>query len=179
MAPGHGPFGPVAAGHRADTVGETPPSCEGSFDMRPPLIRLAMLVIASFAFVACGPSSGSTTPTVTDAWARPGPIGGQSAAYFTITNPATTTEALVSATSPGASIVSVHETSVDGAGMSDMHPVARVDVPAGQSVEFKPGSYHIMLMGLTSELTAGGTIELHIVFEHAGTVVVKAAIRQA
>jgi copper(I)-binding protein len=36
-----------------------------------------------------------------------------------------------------------------------------------------------MLMGLTGELTAGGTIELHLVFEHAGEVVVKAAIRQA
>ena len=179
MAPRHGPFGPVVVAGRADTVGETPPHCEGSFDMRPPFIRLATLVIASIALVACGPSSGSTTPTVNDAWARPAPSGGQSAAYFTITNPATTAEALVSATSPGATMVSVHETSVDGAGMSDMHPVARVNVPAGQSVEFKPGSYHLMLMGLTSELTAGGTIELHLVFEHAGTVVVKAAIRQA
>ena len=147
--------------------------------MRLLFIRLATLVIASTAVVACGPSPAAATPTVTDAWARPAPGGGQSAAYFTITNPATTTEALVSATSPGASMVTVHETSVDGAGMSDMHPVAKVDIPAGQSVLFKPGSYHLMLMGLTGDLTAGGTIELHLVFEHAGTVVVKAAIRPA
>jgi len=146
--------------------------------MRPLLIRAAILAIVSIALVACSSSSGSAIPTVNDAWARPAANGGQSAAYFTITNPAATADALVSATSPGATTVSVHETSVDGSGMSDMHPVARVDVPAGQSVVFKPGSYHLMLMGLTGELAAGSTIELHLVFEHAGTVVVKAAIRQ-
>ena len=54
-----------------------------------------------------------------------------------------------------------------------------VDLPAGESVEFKPGSYHVMLMGLSNDLTVGGTIELDLVFEHAGTVVVKAEIRQS
>ena len=76
-------------------------------------------------------------------------------------------------------MVEVHETSVDGAGMTDMQPVAKVVIPAGQSVVFKPGSYHLMLMDLTAELTAGETIELDLVFEHAGKVVVRAAIRQA
>ena len=32
-----------------------------------------------------------------------------------------------------------------------MHPIARVDIPAGGSVAFKPGGYHLMLMGLTSD----------------------------
>lgn len=147
--------------------------------MRPLLVRLAVLVVAAIAFAGCSLASSAAAPTVNDAWARPAPTGGQSAAYFTITNSATTADALVSATSPGASMVGVHETAVSGSGMSDMHPVARVDIPAGQSVVFKPGSYHLMLMDLSGDLVAGGTIELHLVFEHAGTVVVKAAIRQA
>ena len=35
-----------------------------------------------------------------------------------------------------------------------------------------------MIMGLKSELAVGGTIELDLVFEHAGKVVVQAEIRQ-
>ncbi len=147
--------------------------------MRPLPTRLASLVVASIAVVGCSLASSPAAPTVNDAWARPAPAGGQSAAYFTITNPATTSDALVSATSPGAGMVDVHETSVDGAGMSAMQPVAKVVIPAGQSVVFKPGSYHLMLMDVTAELTPGGTIELDLVFEHAGKVVVRAAIRPA
>ena len=75
-------------------------------------------------------------------------------------------------------MATVHETSVDGAGTAAMKPVDRVELPAGDTVEFKPGSYHVMLMGLSKDLTAGGTIELDLVFEHAGKVVVKAEIRQ-
>jgi copper(I)-binding protein len=145
--------------------------------MRPLLSRLIVLIVAAVAVAACSTAT-SAAPTVNAAWARPAAAGGQSAAYFTITNPSTTADSLVSASSPGASTVDVHETNVDGAGMSAMHPVERVDIPAGQSVVFKPGSYHLMLMGLTDALTVGGTIELDLVFEHAGKVVVQAPIRQ-
>jgi len=58
-----------------------------------------------------------------------------------------------------------------------MHPVSRLDVPAGGSVQLKPGSYHLMLMGLTGDLVAGKTIPLELVFEHAGKIVVMAAVR--
>jgi len=62
--------------------------------------------------------------------------------------------------------------------MMGMHPVARLEVPAGGSVRLKPGSYHLMLMGLTGDLVAGKTIQLDLVFERAGKVVVAAEIRQ-
>ena len=35
---------------------------------------------------------------------------------------------------------------VDGAGMAAMKPVDQVELPAGDTVEFKPGGYHVMLM---------------------------------
>jgi hypothetical protein len=116
--------------------------------------------------------------SISGAWARPAAAGGQSAAYLTMTNTSGTMDALLSATSPAAGKVELHETSIDGSGMTGMHPVARVDVPAGQAVELKPGSYHLMLMGLTGELAVGKTIELDLVFEKAGKVVVQAEIRQ-
>jgi hypothetical protein len=134
-----------------------------------------MLVAVAVAVAAC--SSGAA-PSVSGAWARPAAAAGVSAAYFTITAPSGAADALLSATSPVADMVEIHETATDGTGMTSMDAVARVDVPAGSSVEFKPGGRHLMLMGLTSTLAPGSTIELDLVFEHAGKVVVQAEIRQ-
>jgi len=154
--------------------------------MRSHLARLFILAVAAISIAACGSSatpsgatpSGAVAISISDAWARPGPAGGQSAAYFTIKNTSGTADALLSGTSPGAAPVELHETSTDGNGMMGMHPVTRLDVPAGGSVQLKPGSYHLMLMGLTGDLVAGKTIPLDLVFERAGKVVVAAEIRQ-
>jgi copper(I)-binding protein len=146
--------------------------------MRPRFVLAVSLVLA---LAACSPGSSASSavgPTVTGAWARAAAAGGGSAAYFTLANPSGRADALLSASSPAAALASVHQTSVDGAGTAAMKPVDRVEILAGDTVEFKPGSYHLMLMGLSKDLTAGGTVELDLVFEHAGKVVVKAEIRQ-
>ena len=144
-------------------------------------LRLFCTLLLALAAIGCGSGAGASSavaPSVSGAWARPAAAGGQSAAYFTLSNPTGTADALISATSPAASMAAVHETSVDGSGTAAMKPVARVELPAGDTVEFKPGSYHVMLMGLSKELAVGQTIEIGLVFEHAGTVVVKAEVRQ-
>ncbi len=146
--------------------------------MRPRFVLAAALVLA---LAACSPGSTASSavgPTVTGAWARAAAAGGGSAAYFTLKNPTASDDALLSVTTPAADMAQVHETAVDGAGTAAMKPVDRVNIPAGDTVEFKPGSYHVMLMGLSKDLTVGGTVELDLVFEHAGKVVVKADIRQ-
>jgi copper(I)-binding protein len=75
-------------------------------------------------------------------------------------------------------MVQLHEVSTDAQGMTGMHHIDRLDIPAGQAVRLEPGGYHLMLMGLTAELEVGGTLELTLVFERAGSVVVQAEIRQ-
>ena len=45
-------------------------------------------------------------------------------------------------------------------------------------VELKPGSYHIMLIGLTRELVAGEKIDITLKFEKAGDVKVTAEVRE-
>ena len=47
----------------------------------------------------------------------------------------------------------------------------------GGSVRLAPGGSHVMLGGLTSALAAGTTIELQLLFEHAGTITIPATIR--
>jgi len=54
-----------------------------------------------------------------------------------------------------------------------------LDVPAGGSVELKPGGNHIMLIGLTRALNEGDTLTLTFVFEKAGEVNVALPIGKA
>jgi len=142
----------------------------------------SLLVVVAVVLAACSSGAGSssaTAPLITEPWARAAPAGGQSAAYFTITNTSDQADSLVSASSKVAGMVQVHETTVDGSGVAEMHQVPKVDIPAGEGVVFKPGSYHVMMMGLTQDLVVGQTVELDLVFERAGHVTVMAAVRQA
>lgn len=143
-------------------------------------VLVVVAVVSLVALAACSGSSGSPgsgAPTISEAWARPGAAGAQSAAYMTITG-AGQDDALVSVSSVGAMTVELHETTTDAEGMMGMHPIERLDVPGDGSVSLEPGSFHVMLMGLSEELAVGDTLELELVFEKAGTVAVDAEIRQ-
>lgn len=151
--------------------------------------RLVLVVAASLALLAgCSGSTASPAAgiTVTDAWARSSSASASAgAAYATITNAGSAADALIGASSPAAATVEVHETVVmgspdpSGGGMMGMQPVARVEIPAGGSLQLKPGSYHVMLIGLVKDLKAGDTIDLTLKFERAGAVTVKAQVRES
>jgi copper(I)-binding protein len=139
------------------------------------------LVLAA-GFAACGgaatPTPSAATPTVAGAWVRP-PLGADrpAAGYLTITNPGGVADALVAVESPVAMSCEIHETSMDSSGMSGMHPIHRLEIPAGGTVKLEPGGYHLMLMDAQS-MTVGDTVELRLEFEKAGTVVVQAEVRE-
>jgi hypothetical protein len=99
------------------------------------------------------------------------------AGYLVITNASAQADALLRVTSPAATSVELHETMTDSSGMTGMHPVERLEVAAGATVKLEPGGYHLMLMGLGDAVKVGDTIELDLVFEHAGTVAVQAQVR--
>ncbi len=147
--------------------------------MRPRLARTLVLAgsIAILATLLAGCSSGG--PTAADPWVRL-PVAGsdQTAAYMTITNPGSSPDALLSASSPAASSVELHQSMTDASGMTSMTPVERLEVPAGGTVELKPGGYHLMMMGLQSQLSSGSKVDIELVFEKAGKVKVTAEVRQ-
>ena len=101
---------------------------------------------------------------------------GTGAVYATLVNAGKDRDALVAATSDAAEAVEIHE-SYQESGMMKMRPVTKIDVPAGKTVEMKPGGYHIMLLNLTRDLKAGQVMELTLVFEKAGKMPVTAQIK--
>lgn len=139
-----------------------------------------MIVLAAVV-AACSPGAtpaGSAGLAIGDSWVRAAAnLQQPTAAYFTITNPGGSADALLSASSPRAASVEMHETSMASDGTMGMHPIVRLDVPAGGSVALAPGGFHLMITGLKTELKPGDRLELDLVFDRAGTVVVQAEVR--
>jgi len=95
--------------------------------------------------------------------------------YMTLTNHGATADKLISITTAAAGMAMLHE-SVDAGGVASMKEMPGLEIPAGGSVEMKPGSLHIMLMGLNAPLKKGDTLKLMLTFEHAGQVDVDAKV---
>jgi copper(I)-binding protein len=121
-------------------------------------------IIATLLATAAMAASAQTT--VKDAWVR-GTVPQQMAtgAFAQITS--AQGGRLVSAASPVAGVVEVHEMSMDGNVMKMRALPGGLALPAGKTVELKPGGYHVMLMDLKRPLKAGDTVPLTLVIEAA------------
>jgi copper(I)-binding protein len=148
-----------------------------------PARAASLLVVIALALAACTSTASSVAPSagsivVEDAWARTSMgMDRAGAAYLEVVNETGQADALVGAISPAAGTVELHETSADAGGQMAMHPVERIELPAGGRVALEPGGLHVMLIGLTADLVAGEEIELTLDFEHAPDMIVKATVR--
>ena len=79
---------------------------------------------------------------------------------------------LISASSPAAGEVQLHEMAMEGNVMK-MRQLKEIPVPAGGAVELKPGGLHLMLMNIKAPFTAGDTVPVKLKFAKAGEVEVK------
>jgi copper(I)-binding protein len=105
------------------------------------------------------------TVEVKDAWIRAS-VQGQMATGGFMKLIAKDGAQLVSVSSPVAGVAEVHEMKLDGDVMK-MRAVPALDLPAGKTVELKPGGYHVMLMDLKTALKKDSTVPLTLVFKDA------------
>ncbi|HJV68171.1 copper chaperone PCu(A)C [Ideonella sp.] len=118
-------------------------------------------VMLALGAVLAAPALAQTT--VANAWAR-GTVPQQQAsgAFMQITS--AQGGKLVAVASPVAGVTEIHEMKMEG-GMMKMGAVPVLDLPAGKTVELKPGGYHVMLMGLKQQLKAGDQVPLTLTIE--------------
>jgi copper(I)-binding protein len=90
------------------------------------------------------------------------------AGFMTIKNTSSSADRLTGVSADFAE-ASLHETKMEGDVMK-MQAVSGLDIPAGQMLELRSGSYHIMLMGLTRQLKVGDTVNLTLEFQNAGKI---------
>ena len=112
------------------------------------LLHTAALVSTLAAVLASTPAWAQTAAVkVEGAWARAS-VQGQKATGAFMRLTAQDGARLVRAESPAAGITEVHEMKMEGDIMK-MRAVPALDLPAGKTVELKPGGYHVMLLDLT------------------------------
>jgi hypothetical protein len=108
-------------------------------------------------------SSAGAQVTVDEAWVRatvPGqPVAG---AYLKIRS--AQAAALVAVRTPVTARAEIHEMRMEG-GVMKMRPMTRIELPAGKTVELKPGGYHLMLMNIAKPLRPGETVPITLVIE--------------
>ena len=140
------------------------------------LIRSA----AAGALLALTAAAWAQTVKIDEPWVR-GTVPQQKAtgAFMQISSAAG--GKLLSASSPAAGVVELHEMAMDGSTMKMRALPNGLDLPAGKAVELKPGGLHVMLMDLKAPLKAGESVDLSLVVEGKDgkkeTIAVKAPVK--
>src|ERR1700681_2054342 len=90
---------------------------------------------------------------ISAAWSRATPKGASvGGGYMTITNAGSVTDRLLGGATDISSRLELHEMSMDGGVMKMRMMPKGVELKPGQTVEFKPGGYHVMFLGLKQSL---------------------------
>jgi periplasmic copper chaperone A len=134
-----------------------------------------LIAIAAPAF-----AQGTTTApiAVEQPWARATPAGAMTGAvYMTLDNKSASADRLTGASSDVADKLQIHEMTVVNGVMQMRQLADGLPIPAGGSVVLKPGSYHVMLIGLKQPLTPRETFPLTLTFAKAGNISVTVAVQ--
>ncbi len=143
------------------------------------LSRRFVLAIAALSALTSVPGfaqahetlSKDGTILIQNLWTRATPNGAKVAGGFiTITNKGTAPDRLVGGSAALAARVEVHEMGMDSGVMKMRELQKGLEIKPGETIELKPGGYHMMLMDIKEPVVEGGKVEGTLVFEKAGTI---------
>lgn len=104
-------------------------------------------------------------------WARATPRGASVAGgYFKIKNTGAAPDRLVGGSSEVGGRFEVHEMTMEGGVMRMRQLRNGLEIKPGQTIELKPGSYHVMILDLKQPLQKGERFKGTLVFDKAGPV---------
>jgi copper(I)-binding protein len=133
------------------------------------ILGTALAVAIAWPARAAEVSAGSLT--ISASWARATPKGASvGGGYLSITNSGDSSDRLVGGSTDVAKGFEIHSMTTDN-GVMKMRPVTGgLEVKPGQTVELKPGGYHVMFVGLKHGLKQGDHFRATLQFEKAGKV---------
>ncbi len=144
-----------------------------SFFVRAHALAVLLLVASVSALFAHEFKAGDLI--IQHPWSRAAPEGAKVAGgYFAVHNNGSAPDRLVSVSAEIAGRTEIHEMSVDDKGVMTMRPVeGLLEIPAGGTLELKPGSYHLMFLDLHSLPKEDESFAGTLTFERAGEVPVE------
>lgn len=141
-------------------------------------IRIAACVLG--ALIAAPVLAGSAAESISanDPYVRMAPPGiANTGAFMVLKNASDKDHKLVKAESPAAKVVELHTHNMVG-GVMEMRPVKDVEVKAKGEAVLKPGSLHVMLIGLKQQLKEGDSVPITLTFEDGSSKKVEAPVRK-
>jgi copper(I)-binding protein len=144
-----------------------------------PVRQIALAAAITFAGLCSAAISQSHelkvgSLVITHPWSRQSPRAADVAAgFFSVTNTGTEDDRLVKATASISPMVQLHDMQMDGDVMKMVELPGGIAIPAGTTVDLKPGSLHVMFMQLKQPVMVGEEIRGTLVFEKAGPVEVQ------
>ena len=120
------------------------------------------------ALWVCAAFTAHAQVEVSDAWVRATGQGQKATGVFMNLNAKKATR-LVGVKTDLTGSAEVHEMKMEKDVMK-MQAVKALDLPAGQTVSLKPGSYHVMLMDLKAPVAEDSQVVLTLLFEDAAGV---------
>lgn len=110
-------------------------------------------------------------------WTRATPKGAQvGGGYLRVVNTGKEPDRLIGGTFPLAGRVEIHEMSMDGGMMKMRHLEKGLEIKPGETVELRPGGFHIMFMQLKQGIVVGAPVKGTLVFEKAGRVEIEYSV---
>jgi periplasmic copper chaperone A len=141
-------------------------------------MKIKAVVLAVALALIAGPGVAQTyklgSIEIEQPWARATPKGATvGAGYMKITNTGTEPDRLVGGSAPFAQRVEVHSMTMENGVMQMREVKDGVEIKPGETVELKPGGYHVMFVDLKGPLKQGEDVSVTLKFAKAGTVEVK------
>lgn len=146
--------------------------------------------VAMLALAGCSSTSSDTAATsapaspsptmaaieVDDAYIMPnGEVAGM---FGEVTNNGAEAVKLTGGAAEGVGMVQIHEYVQDGTKEVMKEIPGGLEIPAGGTVELKPGSYHVMMMDVTTDWQVGDEVTVTLDFSNGEQVQVEAEVEQ-
>lgn len=123
--------------------------------------------------------AGMTSTQTTDDEMAGMEMGSRGVVYLNLLNKGGTPDRLIGVQSDVADHTELHETIMEADGLMKMRPVeGGIEIPAGGQAALKPGSYHIMLMGLKQDLKVGDHFSVVLTFEQSEPMTVESEVME-
>ena len=114
--------------------------------------------------------------TISDAVVPLAPKGVMAhAAYMEVTNTGEVTRSIIGVSASDYAMAHIHQ-SLEKDGVATMMSMHQLDIKPGQTVIFKPGGMHVMLMKPSAPLELGGSVEFEVEFANGETLPITATV---
>jgi periplasmic copper chaperone A len=142
-------------------------------------LRAALLALPMLATSAFAHDYKVGDLKIEHPWTRATPGGAKVAGGFMkITNTGKETDRLTGGSADIANVFEVHEMAMEGNVMKMRALVKGLEIKPGQSIELKPGSYHVMFIDLKNPIQEGKPFKGFLTFEKAGKIEVEYKIEK-